>query len=176
MKAWAVVVGLTGGGQAGFHPLLSSRTRSSWEMHKRHTRHRVPGLIWSLSIISSLKGFINSRIIIAFSCLRTLLFLRCGFGDGAQGKGGGRIRLIVIFPHAHQLKLAWASPGLFWLFWLWSQFRGHEILSQLRDNQRKSEILDMNFKTLPRYLSLQAWHLAQWMRSVWYRWANCRFR
>ena len=102
-------------------------------------------------------------------------FFERWFWRQSPGKGGGRIRFIIIFPCTHQQKLAWVSPGLSWLFWLQSQLGGHEILSQLRDNQRKSESLDMNFKTLLGYPSQQAWHLSSMDKiSVIHDWIPIR--
>lgn len=46
-------------------------------------------------------------------------------------------------------EMAWASPCLSWLLLFWSQFGSPEILDQLKNNQRKSESLDVNFQTPP---------------------------
>lgn len=88
-------------------------------------------------------------------------FFKRWFWRWRPGKGGGTMRFICnYFSLYSPAKVGLGFTWPFLTFWLWSQLGGHEILSQLRDNQRKSQSLDVNFITLLRYPSQQAWHLS----------------
>lgn len=165
MKPWVAVAGLTGRGPSGFHPPLSSWARSPGEVHQPLQRPGRNQITFNSSNVKGYKFKGNSE----FCCLNTLLFQRV-----SEREPRGRMEENKLNYYYFLLSPAeMVSPYLTWRSWFWSQF-SHPGNT---DQQRKSESLDMNFKTPPTYPSQQAWHVAQWRGgSVWYRWAECQFQ